>query len=251
MYKYLPRISHFVFSKEAKGDDADDAVQRELALLYYTVDKHNWEINQFLQQLLYYSPYIRTREEIKKRAAELQVNDPGQIPRPASVNHARYQLTLFVNESTAGTIEFIRRNYNPLQAGLIAAHVTLCREKELVNLKDIERNLSLLYLPPVTVQFGAPKRFADDKGLLLPGIGPNTEYHDLRKKLLKTTTEGHHSAEPHITLIHPRNGTCTDAIYQEVTKMQFPASITFDECCLIKQEGNEAWKILKQFPLVK
>lgn len=250
IYKYLPRISHFVFSNESKGDYAEDAVQMELALLYYSIDKHNWEINQFLQQLLYHSPDTRIREEVKKKAAELQVNDPGKIPLPIVANRVRYQLTLFVTES-ADTIELVRRNYNPLQADLIPAHVTLCRENELANLKDIERNLSLLYLPPVTVEFGTPKRFADDKGLLLPGTGPNTEYHELRKKLLKTTAEEYHPNEPHITLIHPRNGTCTDAIYQEVMKMQFPASITFDECCLVKQEGNNVWEIIRRFPLVK
>ena len=44
------------------------------------------------------------------------------------LNQRRIQLTLFIEENEAETIEQIRKEFNPEQYELIKAHVTLCRE---------------------------------------------------------------------------------------------------------------------------
>ena len=52
----------------------------------------------------------------------------------------RRQLTLFVGEKDAITIEQIRQKFNPLQFKLIKSHVTLCREDEIENLEQVIEN---------------------------------------------------------------------------------------------------------------
>lgn len=57
--------------------------------------------------------------------------------------------------------------------------------------------------------------------------------------------------EPHITLMHPRNSTCTDAIFDEVVKMDLPSKFTFNKISLIEQENGGPWRILDEYDLRK
>lgn len=50
----------------------------------------------------------------------------------------RRQLTLFVAGGVAADIDNVRQRVDPVQFGLIAAHVTLCREDELAELSERE-----------------------------------------------------------------------------------------------------------------
>jgi hypothetical protein len=49
----------------------------------------------------------------------------------------RTQLTLFADPDEAAAIERLRAEHDPVQHGLIACHVTLCREDELVELERV------------------------------------------------------------------------------------------------------------------
>ena len=55
------------------------------------------------------------------------------------------------------------------------------------------------------------------------------------------------AATPHITLVHPRNGTCTPEAIQAAAMLPFPASVTFSGCALIKQEDGKAWETIREF----
>ncbi|WP_148561631.1 hypothetical protein [Pontibacter korlensis] len=57
----------------------------------------------------------------------------------------RHQFTLFLTENNT-VIEGIRAKYNPEQYKLISAHVTLCREDEIVPLRLVIDNVSSLHL---------------------------------------------------------------------------------------------------------
>lgn len=161
----------------------------------------------------------------------------------------RQQLTLFVPDAFSGTIELVRSQFNPEQYRLINAHVTLCREDEITDIKNIINNLKNQNLNRISIRFGKPIRFSEGKGVLLPATNSNESFNKLREEVLFGITKNPRNHEAHITLMHPRNSTCTDAIFNEIEKLEFPETIAFNEICLIEQEIGKEWKILKRFLL--
>jgi len=161
----------------------------------------------------------------------------------------RIQLTLFVDEGQSEIIEYIRRKYNPAQHALIKSHVTLCREDELEQTEAILQTVARLDSPPVTIDFGNMVRFSEGKGLMMPAIGENRSFHELRKRVLKDTTPNPRIHEPHITLMHPRNAACTDDLFRELAKISLPHKLDFTKISLIRQEEGKVWEILDEFSL--
>jgi hypothetical protein len=161
----------------------------------------------------------------------------------------RTQITLFINENDAKIIEEIRQKFNPKQHALIQSHVTLCREDELENMEQILDNLAHLQHNPTTINFGNIICFSDKKGVLIPAIGSLESFENLRKDILKSIIENPRIQEPHITLMHPRNATCTDEIFAEIQKYDLPNALKFCEISLIEQELGQKWHVLKKFEL--
>lgn len=164
------------------------------------------------------------------------------------MQHSRQQLTLFISEERE-LFESVRVRYNPVQHALIAAHITLCREDELLLLPKVFDNIRSLRLQPITVTLGPPARFAEGRGLWLPGVGENTGFHELRALLLKGVVATPRHQHPHITLIHPRNGLCTTAIFEELKQYTFPTQLRFRQISFICQQGENAWELQEQFEL--
>lgn len=54
-----------------------------------------------------------------------------------------------------------------------------------------------------------------------------------------------------LTLIHPRNSTCTDEIYNAICKFDFPARILFRNIDIIEQIQGGPWEVLQTFPLAE
>ena len=77
----------------------------------------------------------------------------------------------------------------------------------------------------------------------------NVSVKALRSQILHGIIETPRNHEPHITLMHPRNSTCTDDIFQQISKVILPAVITFEKISLIEQIGQEPWKIIQEFDL--
>jgi 2'-5' RNA ligase superfamily len=165
------------------------------------------------------------------------------------MNKTRTQLTLFINEKDAKIIEAIRQKFNLKQFELIQSHVTLCREDELENMAQILHNLSHLKHNPVTINFGNIILFSDKKGVLMPAVGSLESFENLRKFILKGITENPRIQEPHITLLHPRNATCTDEIFAEIQKYDLPNALEFSKISLIEQKIGGKWVVLKEFEL--
>lgn len=160
----------------------------------------------------------------------------------------RRQLTLFLDEKDASEIERIRLKFNPVQFGLVRSHVTLCREDEIENFQKILENINSLTQNPITVNFEKIVRFSDGKGVLISAHQNNPEYHDLRRRIL-LSDKAIRFSEPHITLMHPRNSTCTDEIFDNIKKLDFPGKIKFDTISLIEQVDDGKWKTLQKFKL--
>jgi len=165
------------------------------------------------------------------------------------MNNKRIQLTLFIPDQYAVAFEKVRKTYNPEQYKLIHAHVTLCREDELDQIDDVVLNLEQLQFECFAINLGAVERFSQGKGVLLPTIGDNEVFQKLRSTVLKGIIEQPRKHAPHITLMHPRNASCTDEIFESIQKNSFPQQITFDEISLIEQEIGEKWQILKTYKL--
>jgi hypothetical protein len=165
------------------------------------------------------------------------------------MQQVKHQLTLFVQPQDATVIEAIRSLYNPVQQQLIASHVTLCREDELEPLEVIIAHLQRLRFAPITVQFGSAIRFDDDKGVMLPALGDNTAFHQLRAAVLQPSITTPRLHEPHLTLMHPRNATCTDTIFEAIKAVQLPQQLTFTSITLIQQCSSGKWQSLQHFNL--
>ena len=165
------------------------------------------------------------------------------------MNKTRTQLTLFINENDAQIFDTIRQKFNPKQYALIKSHVTLCREDELENIEQILHNLTYLQHKSITLKFGNPICFSDEMGVLMPAIGNLESFENLRKNILKGIIENPRIQEPHITLMHTRNATCTDEILTEIQKYDLPNKVKFSKISLIEQEMGQKWRILAEFEL--
>jgi 2'-5' RNA ligase len=161
----------------------------------------------------------------------------------------RIQLTLFTDEKESKAIEKIRKEFNPEQFELIKSHVTLCRETELEPLENLIQTLEALDYKYITINFGPPVRFCNGKGVLIPAIGDTDQFQKLRELILSGIIIDQGNPTPHITLMHPRNSTCTDGIFEQIENTGFPDKLAFRKISLIEQEEKNKWKILKEFEL--
>lgn len=159
------------------------------------------------------------------------------------------QLTLFVDEKHSVAIEGIRQHFNPQQYRLIKAHATLCREDEIEPIEAVLYNLTKQILPKISISFGRAIRFSDGNGVLLPANDNLHSFRTLRSQVLHGIIEAPRNHEPHITLMHPRNSTCTEEIYQQIAKITLPSCITFEKISLIEQLDQGPWKIIQEFDL--
>jgi 2'-5' RNA ligase len=160
----------------------------------------------------------------------------------------RTQLSLYVPPINAGIIESARRLLDPVQAGLIPAHVTLCREDELegVDIDSLEAILQASKAQPITLKFGRVEVF-QGHGLLLPCIEGEAQFLKLRQLVLGSTTIRHQA--PHITLAHPRNPRTM--ANQSVNYALVPVGLTITFGCLrvIQQERTSPRQVLAELKL--
>lgn len=162
---------------------------------------------------------------------------------------SRKQLTLFVDELN-GNIEKIRSEFNSAQYGLIAAHVTLCREDEIEELEIVKAHLRSIRLPgPLQMELESVERFAEGNGVLMRGSDKNDSFQELRKLVLGQR-ELKKEQSPHITLMHPRNSVCTDEIFDQIQTRALPLKLEFRKISLIEQKSGARWEILETFDIV-
>jgi 2'-5' RNA ligase len=157
----------------------------------------------------------------------------------------RRQATLYLPPPYSGHVESLRSRFNPVQLRLIRAHVTLCREDEVRDWEELASRLIDLGQIEVALTFGKPHR---DRDLVyLPAIGSTASFDALRSSLLATMDSLPRKHNPHITLIHPRNGTCSDPIFEEIASRCDPFSVTFRTVTLIEQVDGGPWNDMAAF----
>lgn len=142
-------------------------------------------------------------------------------------------------------LEALRQRFNPMQARLIPAHVTLCREDEVHDwvalAQRIEASLPLRW----SMSFGGPVR--DGDMAYLPVVEGRDTFDALRERWLGGFGEKVRKHDPHVTLIHPRNGQCTEAILAELESRLKPFTIEFREVLVIEQNEGGPWEVVQAF----
>lgn len=162
----------------------------------------------------------------------------------------RQQLTLFIQDSLE-VIEEIRKEFNPVQYELISAHVTLCREDEITSIDRVFENIkSIMFEQPLIINFDTVDRFENGKGAWLPASRDNKQFQELRTKILKGINDLPRQHLPHVTLMHPRNSTCTDDTFFKIQQYKLPTNLLFDKVSLIEQKNSGRWKVLNEFSIL-
>ena len=154
----------------------------------------------------------------------------------------RRQATLYLPLPDSTAIESLRSRFNRVQFELIRAHVTLCREDEVSDWDKFASRLSDLGSIEVTLSFGVPVR--DDNLVYLPATGSTDSYDALRRSLLSTRNSVPRKHDPHITIIHPRNGICSDSVFDEISSQLKPFTTSFRCVTLIEQIDGGPWQDL-------
>jgi 2'-5' RNA ligase len=160
----------------------------------------------------------------------------------------RTQLSLYVPPPASATLEAARQLLDPVQARLIPAHVTLCREDELGALgqASIRSRLAATEAAAFTLRFGPAESF-HEHGVLLPCVGGEAEFQALRRWVL-----GRNSIRqqvPHITLAHPRNPKSPGNNALSIAALPRSLTICFTSACLIQQERVLPWQMVEHYPL--
>ncbi|MEM6319886.1 MAG: 2'-5' RNA ligase family protein [Bacteroidota bacterium] len=163
----------------------------------------------------------------------------------------RKQLTLFLEESESTVIESIRKRFNPRQYELIKSHITLCREDEIEDLERIQGNLERLEMDAFELSINEVKRFSKGKGVFIAIADREKQFRKLRKIILQDGHSLPRAHEAHITLMHPRNSTCTDDLFREIQKYELPKKLTIRKISLIEQEMGKKWHTLMEYELKK
>jgi hypothetical protein len=140
------------------------------------------------------------------------------------------------------SVDAVRREFNPRQAALIDSHVTLIREDEVSDWDELAARIASYQLRPVRIEFGRPERDGDMVLVRCIDSGP---FDLLRESLLEAPRK--HGA--HVTLIHPRNGICSDADFQIISSRIRPFAHTFDKIAFIEQSIGGRWEIFQRFQL--
>ncbi|MEP7043025.1 MAG: 2'-5' RNA ligase family protein [Dokdonella sp.] len=157
----------------------------------------------------------------------------------------RRQATLYLPPPHDAAIEALRSRFNPRQFGLIRAHVTLCRGDEVADWDALSGRLRDLGESDVALTFGAPVR--DGPLVYLPTTGDCRSFDALRLALLAGGDSLPRRHDPHITLVHPRNGSCSAADFAEISRRCQPFSVLFRTVTLIEQVDGSRWKDLAHF----
>lgn len=153
----------------------------------------------------------------------------------------RRQATLFLDN--VPDIESVRASFDPVQAALINAHITLLREDEVADWELIAAKLND-GLSPVRSEIGPVVRDGDLIFLKVQDI-----YGDLGLLRRELMGENARQQMPHLTLIHPRNIKCSDENWNDIRNSIRPFKYTFRRVSFILQENGGIWRTVAEFPL--
>lgn len=158
----------------------------------------------------------------------------------------RRQLSMYVPSDSAKAIENVRAIVDPMQHSLISAHVTLCKEDELLDFASIQSRLEHIPFAPIALTFGRPVEFFAH-GLLLPCIAGEQQFRALREYILGS--QNIKDQKPHMTLAHPRNPKSPGNSLAHALRLPATIHLVFPTIRLIEQEDTKPWQVLHVYEL--
>lgn len=165
------------------------------------------------------------------------------------MSDARAQLSLWVPPPVASAIDAVRQVVDPVQARLIPAHVTLCRDEELDALapEDVRAHLAASpWRGALSLRFGPAERFGEH-GILLPCAAGEDAFRALRAAALGAAPA--REQRPHLTLAHPRNPRAPGNALDAAAALPVPMEVRFTEVHWIEQHDGDAWSVRASFAL--
>jgi 2'-5' RNA ligase len=160
----------------------------------------------------------------------------------------RRQLSLYVAEPEASTLEALRLVLDPVQQALIPAHATLGREGEFGEHPDLEwrERVANLREPALRLSFGVAEAF-HEHGILLHCIGGREAFEALRARVLGPALL---PLAPHITLAHPRNPRAPgNSLAAARAALPPRLELRFDALSLVEQHNGGRWRVLARAKL--
>jgi hypothetical protein len=86
---------------------------------------------------------------------------------------------------------------------------------------------------------------------MIPEYGSSGQFYNLIKLVLDGTISIPENLLLYITLMHPRNSTCTDETFDQIKRINLPKKIEFTKVSLIEQKGHLKWNTLREILLDK
>lgn len=159
----------------------------------------------------------------------------------------RRQLSLFVSGPEARALNELRGRVDPVQANLIDAHVTLCREDELASHPDryIATRVGEWTGGTLPLKFGPPVP-SKLHGVLLPCTDGQETFDELRRHILGCDAP---SMNAHVTLAHPRNPVAAGNTPNAFKALRGGVALSLGHIALIEQTGSARWIKLWEEPL--
>jgi hypothetical protein len=158
----------------------------------------------------------------------------------------RRQLSLYAEGPLRARLEAVRTLVDPVQAALIPAHVTLCRDEEVADLDADAMAQRLRGATRLRLAFGAAERFSGH-GILLPCVSGQDAFHALRQRALGRLDV--RRAEAHLTLAHQRNPRAAGNDLAAACALPVPMGLEFEQVQLIEQAAMAPWRVLGVFAL--
>lgn len=157
---------------------------------------------------------------------------------------------MLVPNDVATPLEALRCILDPIQRGLIAAHVTLCREDELAEIAPSVwwDRVDRWQGGSLELSFGPAERFSGH-GILLLCVSGQEVFSELRRHVLGK--EDVRLQKAHITLAHPRNAIAKGNDLSITRSLPVPLRIRFDRISHIRQAGADPWQLVDEWPLTR
>ena len=125
--------------------------------------------------------------------------------------------------------------------------MTLCREDEVTDWGLLATQVSGLDEIDISLSFGRPVR--EGNLVTLPPVGSTESFDAFRRCVMIGQSKSIRKHIPHITLIHPRNGTCTDRVFEEMSIHLSPFSVIFRSVTMIEQVDGGVWESKMTLPV--
>lgn len=120
--------------------------------------------------------------------------------------HRDHHATIFVAPERAGAIEAVRREWDPVMAAQIAAHVTLAypREAPLIDLLVERLRVACARMSPFRLRLDESVRTERPDGAVYLTVGDiDGGYQRMREAILRPPFHDD-TVSPHVSLVHPR-----------------------------------------------